>query len=207
MIEGSEIIEGQAFDLEAVLVENNVPTVPKRASPGIKQKILASFEYSRHQANRFNDVGDEGAYYAGTTLPAAIHEIKWHLENDHGIAFDRTRVYRVVTARVSGRFLDLRDVDAKALHPDVEIGYPAGQKLARQASQVVDGIIYPSVRHDQGTCIAVFNPDTLSNIMLDRCISFEPVPGSERKFGYRMHAQPHHYPARSLSSKFELDFA
>ncbi len=140
-------------------------------------------------------------------MPAAIHEIKWHLENDHGVAFDRTRVYRVVTARVSGRFLDLRDVDAKALHPDVEIGYPAGQKLARQAISAVDGIIYPSVRHEQGTCIAVFNPDTLSNIMLDRCISFEPLPGTERKFGYRMHAQPHHYPRKARSPEFQLDYA
>lgn len=157
----------------------------------MRDKILASFEFSKRQNNRFNAVGDEGVYYAGTTLPAAIHEIKYHLENDEGVPFDKTRIYRVVTAHASGRFLDLRGTTAKALNPDTTLGYPAAQKLARDVRGIVDGVIYPSARHPEGTCIAVFNPDTLSDFRMDKLISFEPVKGTERQFGYRMHVQPH----------------
>lgn len=173
------------------MAEQKVPNSAMRASPAMRDKIMASFEFSRHQNNRFNGVGDPGVYYAGTTLPAAIHEIKWHLENDEGVPFDSTRVYRVVTARVDGRFIDLRGTRAKALNPDPSIGYPAGQKVAQDARGVADGVIYPSARHPEGSCIAVFNPEALHDFRLDRFISFEPVVGEERRFGYRLHVQPH----------------
>lgn len=191
MVDGSDVIEGPAFDLEAVMAEQMVPSAPMRASPAMRDKIMASFAFSSTQDNRFNGIGDPGAYYAGTTLPAAIHEIKWHLENDEGVPFDATRVYRVVTARVDGRFLDLRGTRAKALNQDPAIGYPAGQKVAHDARNVVDGVIYPSARHPEGSCVAVFNKEALHDFRMDRLISFEPVPGVERRFGYRLHVQPH----------------
>lgn len=173
------------------MAEQMVPNAHMRASPAMREKILASFPFSSTQENRFNGIGDPGVYYAGTTLPAAIHEIKWHLENDRSIPFDSTRVYRVVTARVDGRFLDLRGTTAKALNTDPAVGYPAGQKVASDARPLADGIIYPSTRHPDGTCIAVFNPEALHDFRLDRFISFEPIPGEQRRFGYRLHVQPH----------------
>lgn len=191
LVDGCDVIEGPAFDLAAVMAEHVVPNAPMRASPAMRDKIMASFQFSRNQNNRFNAVGDKGVYYAGTTLPASIHEIKWHLENDPGVPFDSTRIYRVVTARVDGRFLDLRDTRAKALNPDPEIGYPAGHRVARDVRPFVDGILYPSARHPEGTCVAVFNPDALHDFRLDRYISFEPLPGEGRRFGYRLHVQPH----------------
>lgn len=189
LVEGGEIIEGPAFDLEAIMAEHKVPLVPMRASPTMRDRVMSSFEFSSLRNNRFNGVGDPGVYYAGTTLPAAIEEIRYHLENDPGIPFDATRVYRVVTARVDGRFIDLRGTDAKALNPDPSIGYPAGHRLAMQARKVADGVIYPSARHEDGTCLAVFRPEAVSDIRLDRLISFEPV--AEHRFGYRLHIQPH----------------
>jgi hypothetical protein len=191
LVDGSGVIEGEAFDLAAVMAEHAVPSVSMRASPAMREKILASFDFSSMRENRFNGVGDEGVYYAGTTLPAAIHEIKWHLENDEGVPFDATRVYRVVTARVDGRFLDLRDTRALALNPDPAIGYPAGRRLANDVRPLAQGVIYPSARHPDGTCIAVFDPEALHDFRMDRLISFEPVPGPERRFGYRLHVQPH----------------
>lgn len=191
LVDGGDVIEGEAFDLAAVMAEHVVPNAPMRASPAMREKIMAAFPFSRTQNNRFNAVGDKGVYYAGTTLPASIHEIKWHLENDHSIPFDSTRIYRVVTARVDGRFLDLRGTRARALNPDPAIGYPAGHRVARDVRPFVDGILFPSARHPEGTCVAVFNPEALSDFRLDRYISFEPVPGPERRFGYRLHVQPH----------------
>lgn len=189
LVEGGEIIEGPAFDLEAIMAEHQVPLTPVRASPAMRDRILTSFDFSSLRSNRFNGVGDPGVYYAGTTLPAAIEEIRYHLENDPGIPFDSTRVYRVVTARVDGRFLDLRDSGAKALNPDVSVGYPAGRKLALQARASMDGIIYPSARHPDGTCLAIFNPEAINDIRLDRLISFEPI--ADHRYGYRLHVQPH----------------
>ena len=89
-----------------------------------------------------------------------------------------------------------------ALHPDTEKGYPAGHRMAAKAREACDGIIYPSARHLDGTCIAVFNPETISDIRLGRCISFEPIKEREsmqRRFGYRMHAQPHEIEAMAAS--------
>jgi hypothetical protein len=199
LVEGTDVIEGEAFDLEAVLAQNAVPSSSMRASPAMRDKIMASFEFSRFRENRFNAVGDPGVYYAGTTLPAAIHEIKWHLENDEGVPFDATRVYRVVTARTDGRFLDLRGTRARALNPDTTVGYPAGHRVAEEVRDVAQGIIYPSARHPDATCIAVFDPAALRDFRMERLISFEPVPGPERRFGYRIHVQPHQVAAMTAA--------
>lgn len=192
LVEQGRVIEGQAFDIESIWHEGP-GSKTRKASPALAEKVMASFDFSRASRNRFNDVGDPGAYYAGTTLPAAIEEIRWHLDNDEGVPFDKTRVYRAVSAKASGKFLDLRGTWELALHPDTEKGYPAGHRMAAKAREVCDGIIYPSARHLDGTCIAVFNPEAISDIRLGRCISFEPVRGHAqgRKFGYRLHMQPH----------------
>lgn len=205
LVEDGSVIEGQAFDLESIAAEGPEMRT-RRASPAIADKVMQSFHYSTFSRNRFNDAGSrEGVYYAGTTLPAAIEEIRWHLDHDSGVPADRTRVYRAVSARVSGKFLDLRDTWELALHPDVDQGYPAGHRMAAKARTMCDGIIYPSARHLDGTCIAVFNPEAISDIRLGRCISFEPVgrkAGPGRKFGYRMHVQPHELEMQRAAREF-----
>lgn len=170
---------------------------------------MDSFYYSSFARNRFNDVGDPGVYYAGTTLPAAIEEIRWHLDNDKNVPLDKTRVYRAVSAKTTGRFLDLRGTWELALHPDTEKGYPAGHRMAAIARKKCDGIIYPSARHLDGTCIAVFNPETISDIRLGQCISFEPLQGINneskgRRFGYRTHAQPHAIAAQRNANQLTM---
>ena len=197
LVEHGNVIEGQAFDLESVGSET--PGFKSRkASPALAAKVMDSFPFSRNNRNRFNDIGDPGVYYAGTTMPAAIEEIRWHLDNDQGVPFDKTRVYRAVSAKTTGKFLDLRNTWDMSLHPDVEKGYPAGHRLASQARELCDGIIYPSARCLDGTCVAIFNPETISDIRLGRCISFEPLAEKThgRRFGYRLHAQPHELAAQ-----------
>jgi hypothetical protein len=190
IVANGEVLEGEAFSLEKEINRAEEPGLVKKASPVMQEKILASFDFSRLKQNRFNGVGDKGVFYAGTTLPASIHEIKYHLENDPGIAFDRTRVYRVVTGKVSGRFLDLRGVETSALDPDTNKGYEAGNKVARQVSEKVDGIIYPSTRNKNGICIAVFSRDAIKDLKLDKLISFELINKDKREYGYRFHTQP-----------------
>lgn len=193
LVDGGDLIEGNAFDLGAIMKEEATPSWPVRANAAMRDRVLRSFEASRNHDNRFNAAGDPGGvYYAGTTLPTSIEEIRWHLENDKGVPFDKTRVYRVVTARVDGRFLDLRGTGAKALNPDPEKGYPAGQELARRVRGRCDGIIYPSARSPEGVCLAIFNPESVQDVRLDRFLSFERMPGpGPARFGYRNHVQQH----------------
>ena len=64
-------------------------------------------------------------------------------------------------ASFAGVFVDLRNADPRpdCLHPDPAIGYPAGNALADQVrNEGNNGIIYPSVRHDEGTCIVALWP-------------------------------------------------
>lgn len=201
LVDGGDLIEGSSFDLGAIMKEEATPSWPIRANGHVRDRVMASFEASRNRNNRFNAVGDPGGvYYAGTTLPTSIEEIRWHLENDKGVPFDRTRIYRVVTARIDGRFLDLRGTGAKALNPDTAIGYPAGQELARRVRDRCDGIIYPSARNPEGVNIAVFNPESVHDIRLDRFLSFERVPGEGPvRFGYRNHIQQHRAQAMGMA--------
>ena len=121
------------------------------------------------------------------TLPASIAEIQWHLEHPEGdLHFDRTRNYRAVIADVRGRFLDLRGAETTALDPDPSISYPEGRRLAAEARGAWDGIIYPSARHPSGVCVAVFQPEVLSDFRLGQMLAFEPYRAEERiRFGYR----------------------
>src|SRR3546814_20328922 len=71
--------------------------------------------------------------------------------------FEAVVEYAELFASFAGEFLDLRGhVDHPALHPDKSIGYPQGNALADAArARGLNGIIYPSVRHETGICIEI----------------------------------------------------
>jgi hypothetical protein len=67
---------------------------------------------------------------------------------------------------MSGNFVDLRGIpDHPSLDPDTAKGYPAGNALAAQIrAGGNNGIIYPSVRHPGGTCIAALWPNVVQSV-------------------------------------------
>ena len=69
-------------------------------------------------------------------------------------------------SRASGEFLDLRlTADHPALDPDPARGYPEGNRLADAAlARGLYGILYPSVRHAGGTCIAALVPHAVQSV-------------------------------------------
>jgi len=76
-------------------------------------------------------------------------------------------VYTALLADFIGAFPDLRGVrpPPPCLDPDPDIGYPAGQTLALDLrAQGQAGVIYPSVRHAGGTCLAAFEPQIVQNV-------------------------------------------
>ena len=130
--------------------------------------INAAFTYTRPDGNRFNDAS-RGAWYAAFNDLTAIAEVAYHRTRElRNIGrFHDEVVYQSLLADFIGQFHDLRPLpaDAPCLHKDPAIGYAAGQALAVQLrEQGGQGIVYPSVRHDGGTCLAALRPHVVQNV-------------------------------------------
>lgn len=130
--------------------------------------INASFAYAKpREANRFNGA-ERGGWYAALDLDTCLTEVRHHLTE----ALAQTGVYEAVVdyaelyASFAGEFVDLRPhIDHLCLHPEKGIGYPAGNALADAArARGLNGIIYPSVRHAGGTCIAALFPHSVQSV-------------------------------------------
>ena len=128
--------------------------------------VNASFTHAQPHGSRFSGP-ERGVWYAGFSLKTAqtevafhyatgLREINWHEEE--------TVSYREYLADFRGDFHDLRNDPAnqKYLRPD---NYRASQRLGRQLlERGSSGVVYPSVRHAGGTCIACFRPALVSNV-------------------------------------------
>jgi RES domain-containing protein len=131
--------------------------------------INAAFTHTRPGGNRFNDE-QRGAWYCGFDADTALAEVAYHLtrELENIGRFENTTDYAELFADFIGPFHDLLGADRNSdacLHPDPAIGYPAGQALARELRSIgSNGIIYPSVRHREGTCMVAFRPDLVQNL-------------------------------------------
>jgi hypothetical protein len=131
--------------------------------------INAAFTHTRPGGNRFND-DRRGAWYCGFAADTALAEVGYHLTRElEAIGrFENSTDYAELLADFIGPFHDLRNADRDrepCLHPDPATGYPAGQALARELrAGGSNGVIYPSVRHAGGTCLAAFRPDLVQNL-------------------------------------------
>ena len=130
--------------------------------------INASFAYAKpREPGRFNPA-DRGAWYAALAVETCLAEVGHHLTQALADAADFNAVveYGEMIASMSGIFVDLRGTsDHPGLHPNAEKGYPVGNALAAQArAEGHNGIIYPSVRHPEGICIAALWPNVVQSV-------------------------------------------
>jgi hypothetical protein len=130
--------------------------------------INAAFSYAKpREPNRFNGA-DRGAWYAGFEVETSLAEVKFHLTEMLAATgvFEAVVDYAELHASFAGEFVDLRQhTDHSALDPNKAIGYPAGNALADAArAKGLNGIIYPSVRHPGGTCIAALFPHAVQSV-------------------------------------------
>src|ERR1700733_2728592 len=128
--------------------------------------INAAFTYARPGGTRFSS-SYRGAWYAafaGKTAQAEVayryaqglREIDWREEE--------VVSYRDYLADFHSEFHDLRPGRGfeDCLAPD---SYGASQRLAEDLLRKGSaGIVYPSVRHKGGTCIACFRPALVGNV-------------------------------------------
>jgi len=131
--------------------------------------INASFAYAKpREPNRFNPA-NRGAWYAALVVETCIAEVGHHLTKALADAGDFNAIveYGEMIASMSGVFIDLRGLpDHPSLDPDAAKGYPAGNALAAEArGEGHNGIIYPSVRHQGGTCIAALWPNVVQSVV------------------------------------------
>jgi hypothetical protein len=131
--------------------------------------INAAFCYPRPGGNRFNDE-NRGAWYCGFDIKTSLDEVIYHLTRalrDAGTFFNTTD-YAELFADFIGAFQDLRSERPRpvCLDPDISVGYPAGQVLAKflRDERKVSGIVYPSVRRPAGVCLVALYPAVVQNV-------------------------------------------
>jgi hypothetical protein len=150
-----------------------VPAGERVSGPGAGY-VMAAFTHPAPGGARFSD-DRHGAYYAGRTLATSIAE-----SSHHRAAFMRaTRQrpmeldMRVLEAELDARLHDVRGLRERRAELYDEADYSASQAFAREVRAVSgDGVIYDSVRHDGGQCVAVFRPKRIRDCRATRHLVF-----------------------------------
>jgi hypothetical protein len=127
--------------------------------------INAAYTYPRPEGSRFND-GERGAWYCAFEVETSLAEITFHktVEYQEIGRFDDSVTYQAMLADFTGTFHDIRGIDAYANCLD-PASYIESQKLATDLLDAGSmGVIYPSVRHGAGTCLACFRPALVGNV-------------------------------------------
>ncbi len=81
--------------------------------------------------------------------------------------------YAEMFASFAGEFVDLRDVGPRpaCLDPDPTIGYPARNALAELTRRNgYNGVVYPSVQHQGGTCQVALWPVAVQSVTTGRVL-------------------------------------
>ncbi len=163
----ADLSELDAVTNERTLAERgaNVAIGPGELLLGVPEAeiVNAAFAHPGPFGGRFHGA-QRGAWYAGFAIETSIAEVGYHKRRFlaegriHGAhQFD----YVDFLADFSGLFHTLSAKDRnRCLKPDpVPQCYGASQALANQLLfEGANGIVYPSVRHAGGTCIACFRP-------------------------------------------------
>ena len=137
--------------------------------------INAAFSYWRpRDLNRFNGPG-RGAWYSALTVETSIEEVTFHMtrELERVNEFNAVVDYAELFASFAGEFADLREVkpSPQCLNPDTTIGYPEGNKVAELVRSIgYNGIIYPSVRHKEGTYVVALFPHAVQSVAQGRVL-------------------------------------
>ena len=145
------------------------------AGPGISARELvfnvpnhhvinAAFTHANPLGARFSGP-DRGAWYAAFEPATAKAEVLFHKSIEFAEIDWKEREeieYDDYLADFTAGFHDLRGVDDEALSPT---SYVRSQRLAAELLKLGSlGIVYPSVRHRGGTCIACFRPSVVANV-------------------------------------------
>ena len=136
--------------------------------------INAAFCHPHPLGNRFNGP-HRGAWYAAFDVETSQAEVGFHksVQLSEVGRFDDTATYDDYMADFSANFHDLRSAGpGMRTYLDPET-YVESQALAERLLETDSlGVVYPSVRHAGGTCIACFRPALVANVRRGKTYRF-----------------------------------
>lgn len=137
--------------------------------------IMAAFCHPRPGGGRFNGA-NRGAWYCGRTLDTAHAEVVYHRTQELAeIGVFETRLQmRLYLADFDTTFHDVRaDIPENRPYHD-PVSYRDSQELARELlANGSHGVLYRSVRHPGGECVACFRPKLIENVRPDAHYEYE----------------------------------
>lgn len=156
-----------------------VPRERRVSGPGASYVMAPFTHVSPNWRGRFHD-GTFGAYYAASNAETALAETMHHRSEVYRASQETPgwfSQYRELIGEISNDFHDLtgREDYNECLLLD---SYDASQALARDLrNDTASGLLYPSVRHDDGLCIAAFWPNVIG------------IPVQARHFAYHFNGE------------------
>jgi hypothetical protein len=128
--------------------------------------IMTAFCHPDPQGARFNGA-DLGAWYAARSLDTAHSEVIHHrtIELEEVGVLDARLQVREYLADMDAAFHDIRSDNpdfAPLYHPDSYVASQAFAQSLRAGGS--NGVLYRSVRHQGGECVACFRPLLVSNV-------------------------------------------
>jgi hypothetical protein len=137
--------------------------------------VMAAFCHPRPGGARFSSAS-RGAWYAARSLDTAIAESVYHRTRELGEVghFDTRMQMRLYQADFGATFHDIRSeraAYAACYRPD---SYVASQHFAAGLLTAgSNGIVYQSVRHEGGECIACFRPRLVNQVRVAAHYEFQ----------------------------------
>lgn len=123
--------------------------------------VMAAFTHIG-RPSRFSD-GSYGVYYAARTLETAVRETAYHRARFLAATQEPPGEIdmRAYVGRPTKPYLDIRSPRYAELHDPND--YSASQSFAKPLRDAGEwGLVYRSVRHEAGECIAAFKPQAVS---------------------------------------------
>jgi hypothetical protein len=127
--------------------------------------VNAAFCHAHPLGSRFNGP-DRGAWYAAFEIETSQAEVAHHksIELAEVDWFDEEVTYDDYLADFSAEFHDIRNVEQFTNYLASD-SYLASQDLSHQLLEAGSmGVLYPSVRHMSGVCLACFRPALVMNV-------------------------------------------
>ncbi len=153
---------------------NFLPPGERARGPG-SQYIMAPFSYSLFNKSRFSD-GSYGVFYGANGLQTAVEETEFHREKFMRFTKEGPMMLsmRVLNASLGGELHDIRGFKHKQPTIYSPNSYIRSQALGLNLwEHKSNGIVYDSVRHLKGECVAVFKPSLLTHCREDRAMIYE----------------------------------
>jgi hypothetical protein len=128
--------------------------------------VMAAFCHPRPGGGRFSDTA-RGAWYAGRTLETALAESTYHRTRELAEvgAFETRVQMRLFHADFRASFHDIRARRREYGAYYDRDSYTRSQPFARALFDAgSNGIVYRSVRHEDGECVACFRPKLVQNV-------------------------------------------